>query len=89
MTTTIDFSNTEIAFAHLSDKELKRSAWLFSMMNKPWLVKYGSQLALWTVENGIPFAETVVKMTVFKQFVGGTTLLDSQPAIERLAQYTR
>jgi len=87
MTTTIDFSNTEIAFAHLSDKELKQSAWLFSMMNKPWLVNYGSQLALWSVENGIPLAETVVKMTVFKQFVGGTTLLDSQPAIERLAEY--
>jgi len=87
MTTTIDFSNTEIAFAHLSDKELKQSAWLFSMMNKPWLVNYGSKLALWSVENGIPLAETAVKMTVFKQFVGGTTLLDSQPAIERLAEY--
>lgn len=87
MTTTIDFSNTEIAFAHLSDKELKQSAWLFSMMNKPWLVNYGSQLALWSVENGIPLAETAVKMTVFKQFVGGTTLLDSQPSIERLAEY--
>ncbi len=87
MTTTIDFSNTEIAFAHLTDKELKRSAWLFSMMNKPWLVKYGSQLALWAVENNIPFGETAVKMTVFKQFVGGTTLLDSQPVIERLAKY--
>jgi proline dehydrogenase len=87
MTTTLDFSNTEIAFAHLSDKELKKSAWLFSMMNKPWLVKYGSQLALWAVENNIPLAETVVKKTVFKQFVGGTTLLDSLPAIEHLAKY--
>ncbi len=87
MTTTIDFSNTEIAFAHLSDKELKQSAWLFSMMNKPWLVKYGSQLALWAVKNNLPFAETVVKKTVFKQFVGGTTLLDSMPAIEHLAKY--
>lgn len=87
MTTTIDFSNTEIAFAHLSDKELKQTAWLFSMMNKPWLVKYGSSLALWAVENGIPLAETVVKKTVFRQFVGGTTLLDSQPSIEHLAEH--
>jgi proline dehydrogenase len=87
MTTTIDFTNTEIAFAHLSNQELKRTAWLFSMMNKPWLVKYGSSLALWSVENGLPLAETVVKNTVFKQFVGGTTLLDSQPSIERLARH--
>lgn len=87
MTTTIDFSNTEIAFAHLSDKELKKTAWLFSMMNKPWLVKYGSSLALWAVENGLPFAELVVKKTIFSQFVGGTTLLDSQPSIEQLAKF--
>ena len=85
--TTIDFSNTEIAFAHLSDKELKKTAWLFNMMNKPWLVKSGSKLALWAVENGVPMAEWAVRNTVFEQFVGGTTLLDSQPSIERLAQY--
>lgn len=87
MTTSIDFSNTEIAFAHLSNQELKRSAWLFSMMNKPLIAKYGAQLALWAVKHDLPFAEAVVKKTVFKQFVGGTTLLDSQAAIERLANY--
>jgi proline dehydrogenase len=84
---TVDFSNTEIAFAHLSDRELKKTAWLFGMMSKPWLVKYGSGLGLWAVERGLPFAETVVKNTIFEQFVGGTTLLDSQPSIERLAAH--
>jgi proline dehydrogenase len=83
----VDFSNTEIAFSHLSDRELKKTAWLFGMMNRPWLVKYGSGLALWAVENRLPFAETIVKNTVFEQFVGGTTLLDSQPNIERLARH--
>ncbi|HAD13553.1 MAG TPA: proline dehydrogenase [Saprospirales bacterium] len=85
--TKIDFSNTEIAFAHLSNKELKKTAWLFNMMNKPLLVKYGSALALWAVENGIPLSEWAVKKTIFSQFVGGTTLLDSQPSIEHLAAY--
>jgi len=83
----IDFSNTEIAFAHLSDNELKKTAWLFNMMNKPWIVKYGSALALWAVENGLPLADWAVRKTVFSQFVGGTTLLDSQPSIEKLAKY--
>ena len=87
MTTTLNFSNTEIAFAHLSDNELKRTEWLFALMNKPWLVKYGSSLALWAVENGLPLAEMIVRKTIFKQFVGGTTLLDSQPSIEALAKY--
>jgi proline dehydrogenase len=87
MTTTLNFSNTEIAFAHLSDNELKRTEWLFALMNKPWLVKYGSSLALWAVENGLPLAEMIVRKTIFKQFVGGTTLLDSQSSIEALAKY--
>ena len=84
---TIDFSNTEIAFSHLTDREMKKAAWLFGMMNKPWLVKYGSRLALWAVENGLPFAEMIVKKTVFEHFVGGTTLLDSQRNIDKLAEY--
>lgn len=83
----VDFSNTEIAFSHLTDRELKKSAWLFNMMSKPWLVKYGSQLALWAVENGLPFAEMIVKKTVFEQFVGGSTLLDSQRKIDKLAEH--
>ena len=83
----VDFSNTEIAFSHLTDRELKKTAWLFRMMSKPRLVKYGSKLALWAVENGLPFAETIVKRTVFEQFVGGTTLLDSQKNIDRLAAH--
>jgi proline dehydrogenase len=86
-TETVDFSNTQFAFSHLSDAELRKTAWLFRMMNNPWLVKYGSQLALWAIEHNLPLAETVVKNTVFEHFVGGTTLLDSQQNIERLAAH--
>ncbi len=84
---TVDFSNTEVAFAHLTDRELKKTAWLFNMMSKPWLVKYGSAVGLWAVEKGLPFAEMTVKNTIFEQFVGGTTLLDCQPNIDRLAAF--
>jgi proline dehydrogenase len=83
----VDFSNTEIAFAQLSDRELKKTAWLFSMMNRAWLVKYGSALGLWAVENKLPLAEKIVRETIFGQFCGGTTLLDCQPSIDRLAAY--
>lgn len=83
----VDFSNTEIAFAHLNNRELKKMTWLFSMMSKPWLVKYGSALGLWAVEKRLPFAEFAVKNTIFEQFVGGTTLLDCQRNIDRLAAY--
>jgi proline dehydrogenase len=83
----VDFTNTEIAFAPYTNAELKRTAWLFNMMNKPWIVKYGSALGLWAVENNLPLAERVVKNTIFQQFVGGTTLLDSQPTIDKLAAF--
>jgi len=83
----IDLFNTKTAFAHLSDRQLKKTEWLFSMMNRPWLVKHGSSLALWAIENGIPPAGYIVKNTIFPQFVGGSTLLDSQPTIEMLGKY--
>lgn len=84
--TSLDFSNTAIAFAHKSDSELKKTAWLFKTMNNPNLVKFGSQMALKAVEWGLPFAETVVENTIYQQFCGGTTLLNSSKTIENLAQ---
>ncbi len=83
----IDFTNTEIAFSHLSNRTLKKTAWLFKMMSKSWLVKYGSGIGLWAVEHKLPFAERIVKNTIFEQFVGGTTLLDCQEAIDHLAEF--
>lgn len=80
-----DFNDTATAFSHLSDSELKKAAWLFRMMNRPWLVKYGSSLGLMAVEWNLPFAEKVIRHTIFEQFVGGSTLLDCQKSIERLA----
>lgn len=82
----IDFSNTEYAFGHLSNKELRKMAWLFNLMSKPWLVKYGSSLGLWAVENNLPFADKVVKNTIFEQFCGGVTLLDCQKSIDKLTK---
>jgi proline dehydrogenase len=83
----LDFSNTKIAFAQKSDDELKNMAWLFKMMNKSWLVSIGSSLGLLAVKLRLPFARTIVKKTIFKQFCGGTTLLKSQPTITQLYQH--
>ena len=80
----VDFSNTEVAFAHKNDKELKKAAWLFSMMNKRWLVDTLSPIGLFTVKMKFPFVSSIVKATIFEQFVGGTTLLDSQGSIDML-----
>ena len=80
----VDFSNTEIAFAHKSKRELTKTAWLFSMMNKKWLVNLLSNLALITLKMRLPFVQSIIKATIFEQFVGGTTLLESQKTIDLL-----
>jgi len=80
----VDFSNTEVAFSHKSDKELKKAAWLFGLMNKHWLVGIGSKLGVAAIRMHLPFIESIVKNTIYEQFCGGTTLLESRDTMARL-----
>jgi len=81
-----DFSNTAIAFAGKSDKDLQKAAWLFSIMNQPTIVHWGSKLGLWAVKNRLPFANTIVRNTIFERFCGGTSLSNCQATLQQLAQ---
>jgi len=80
----LDLSNSEIAFAGKSDKELQKAAWLFSLMNKPWLVNVGSKVGLWAIKANVPTVEPIVKATIFEQFCGGTSLANCQTNIDKL-----
>lgn len=80
----VDFTNTEIAFSDKSNKELRFAARLFQLMNSPFLVSFGSSVGLASVKLRVPFAESIVKKTIYSQFCGGVNLMDSQPVIDRL-----
>ncbi len=80
----VDFSNTEVAFASKTDKELRKMAWLFGLMNHHWLVGIGSRLGITAIKLHLPFVESIVKHTIFEQFCGGTSLEDSASTIESL-----
>ena len=82
----VDFSDTKNAFAHKTDSELKKTGWLFRMMNKPWLVQSGSTVALWLNEAGIGILNPIIRQTIFPQFCGGISLEASQKAVEHLRQ---
>lgn len=82
----LDFDNTEIAFGSKSDKELKNAKWLFSVMNNSFLVNMGSKLTPLAFKLCLPI-NAIIKATIFKQFVGGETLLRSQKAIDLLHKY--
>ncbi len=83
----LDFSDTATAFIGKSDQELKKTASLFRLMNKRWLVDIGSRVGTTVARLGLPFVEKMVKDTIFRQFCGGTTLLESQPAIDKLYEH--
>ncbi len=79
-----DFSDTKIAFSTKSDNELRREIWLFGLLNKGWIVDIASWLSLHAIRWHLPFAKRMIKATMFKQFVGGETLKECQPVIDRL-----
>ena len=86
MITDISLENTEIAFAHKSNKELKEARFLFNSMHYPWLVKLGTKLTPWAIRSGLP-VNGIIRKTIFKQFVGGETMEESIPAIQKMAKY--
>src|SRR5215216_3653985 len=82
----ISFDDTQIAFAHHTDKELKETYRLFSLMNNPWLVSLGTRFTPWMIRSGLP-VKGALRKTIFKQFVGGETLNETAAIAEKLLQY--
>jgi len=82
----VDFSNTAIAFERYSDRELKETNWLFSMMSKSWLVNIGSDLTLLALRLRMPI-KGIIKKTIFKHFCGGATFDECRRSIKELAKY--
>lgn len=80
----LDLYNTEHAFAHRSDQELRKVARLFGLMNNHWLVGVGSKIGLAAIRMHLPFVESAIKYTIFEQFCGGATLEETQKTISRL-----
>ncbi|HMT78208.1 MAG TPA: hypothetical protein PKA44_10880 [Saprospiraceae bacterium] len=80
-----DFSNTEIAFSTKTDAELNKMHWLFDKMNKPWLVKLGTQFGLFAIRFNFPFAQTILKNTLFEQFCGGRAFFQRIGHIVKMA----
>ncbi len=80
----LDFNDTLIAFRNKSDKELKKTAWLFKMMNQHLLISIATKIGYYAVKWRLPFTEFFVKKTIFEQFCGGENLMDCQKVIDRL-----
>ena len=82
-----DFSDTEIAFQTKTNRALKENYRLFQLMNNGKLVDFGSSMTKMAIKMRLPFVETALKHTMFKQFCGGVTLTDCQDIIDHLNSY--
>ena len=84
MENNLSFDDTEIAFEHYSNSELRKALWLFRLMSHPLLVKLGTRLTPWAIKVGLPI-NGILKKTIFDQFVGGESLAETAPVAKKLA----
>jgi proline dehydrogenase len=79
----LSFENTEIAFRHSSNADLKRAYWLFKIINVNFLVKVGPPITNFAVKIGLPI-KGLIKATIFKHFCGGETIRECEDTIKSL-----
>lgn len=82
----LDLSNTEVAFAHLSDGQLRRAYWLFKIIGQNFVVRWAPDLADLSLKLRLP-VQTLIKKTIFAHFCGGEDIRACLPRIEELARY--
>nr|WP_293838187.1 proline dehydrogenase family protein [uncultured Arsenicibacter sp.] len=79
----VSFEDTSIAFLSQSDFKLKKTYWLFALMNKGWLVKVGTFFIKIALKLQLPIKK-IIKTTIFEQFCGGETIRDCEKTIQTL-----
>ncbi|GAC1560041.1 MAG: proline dehydrogenase family protein [Mucilaginibacter sp.] len=80
----LSFENTEVAFRHCSDTDLKRAYWLFRVINVNFLVKIGPPVTNIAMKIGLPI-KGLIKATIFKHFCGGETIAECDKTIKNLS----
>lgn len=80
----LDFSNTAIAFIQKTNKQLKKTAWIFRLMNNSRWVSLLTRMGEWSIKWNLPGAKTAFRLTIFEQFIGGETLKQCQGVVDKL-----
>lgn len=82
----IDFNNTEIAFEAKDNKDLKRAKILFGLLQNPILSRPGQAIMKSSVKWGLP-VNSIIKATLYKQFIGGEDLSDCSQLAKKLNKF--
>jgi len=76
------FTNTEIAFAHLSTRELKKTLRVFRLMQHAWILKVGKPML--QIANVLHFPLQPFLGKIYNIFVAGKSLENAEPAMQQL-----
>ena len=79
----LSFDNTEVAFAHKSNRDLKKAYRLFQTFSYPFLVNNGPKLANLALSLRLPI-KGIIKNTLFAQFCGGESIDESYSSAKQL-----
>ncbi|MEZ0540305.1 proline dehydrogenase family protein [Fibrella arboris] len=79
----VSFEDTSIAFSSQSNFKLRKTYWLFALMNQGWLVKVGTFFIKLALKLQLPIKK-LIKKTIFEQFCGGECIRDCEKTILNL-----
>jgi proline dehydrogenase len=86
--TTLNFDNTQNAFAYKPNYELIRDYQIFRLINQGWLVKFGTRAASKMMDAGFKIPVAIgMRPTIYAVFCGGDTLPLATKKINQLYQY--
>jgi proline dehydrogenase len=77
------FEDTSVAFASKSDAKLRKTYWLFSLMNQARVVNLGTFFIKLALKLNLPI-KNLIRATIFEQFCGGETINDCDATIKAL-----
>lgn len=83
----VSFENTEYAFAYKKTSELKKAHFLFKSMGNKLMLGLGLKLMPAAIKWHLPFSRSIIRNTIFSQFVGGETLEQTASVAKKLSEY--
>ncbi len=79
------FENTKVAFSSQSNSKLRKTFWLFALMNKVWIVNLGTFFIKLSFKLNLPI-KSIIRFTIFEQFCGGENIENCQKTAEKLGK---
>lgn len=86
MENTVNFDDVKTAFSYKSNKELKRTFFVYRLIQKPFMIKLLTQISYWIIKYKLPF-KFLLKNTMFQIFCAGSDLNETSKTIRHLKKY--